>query len=367
MKTTPFTQYHIKLGARMVPFAGFNMPVEYSGITDEHMTVREKLGVFDVSHMGEFMVKGPDALAFLQYITSNDVSALYDGKVQYSCFPNGKGGIVDDLLVYRFGEQEYLLVVNAANIEKDWQWCLQNARRFNIVPGKDLLNISDITAQLAVQGPLALKAMQKLTNSDVESMEYYTFKLIEFAGFRDIIFSTTGYTGAGGCEIYMKNEDAPRIWEAVFEAGKEFGIKPAGLGARDTLRLEMGFCLYGNDINDTTSPIEAGLGWITKFTDYKNFIDKEFLLNQKINGTTRRLRGFIMTEKAIPRQHYEVVDGNGNIIGEVTSGTMSPVLKQGIGMAYLAKGFWKNGTEIYIRIRNKDIKARVTDFPFINK
>lgn len=367
MKHTPFTQIHIGLGAKMVPFAGFYMPVEYTGIIDEHITVREKVGVFDVSHMGEFRVKGPNALAFLQYITSNDVSALYDGKVQYSCFPNGKGGIVDDLLVYRFSSDDYLLVVNAANIEKDWQWCVQHAGRFGFLPGKEIVNLSDSTAQLAVQGPLALKAMQKLTSASIEDMEYYTFKVIEFAGIKDVIFSTTGYTGAGGCEIYVKNEDGPRLWEAVFEAGKEFGIKPAGLGARDTLRLEMGYCLYGNDIDDTTSPIEAGLGWITKFVDGKDFIDRELLLKQKTEGTSRKLRGFEMIDKGIPRQHYEVFDSAGNKIGEVTSGTMSPILKKGIGMAYLTRGFWKPGTEIFIRIRNKDLKAEVVELPFYKK
>ncbi|HRR15768.1 MAG TPA: glycine cleavage system aminomethyltransferase GcvT [Bacteroidales bacterium] len=367
MKHTPFTQIHIGLGAKMVPFAGFYMPVEYTGIIDEHITVREKVGVFDVSHMGEFRVKGPNAFAFLQYITSNDVSALYDGKVQYSCFPNGRGGIVDDLLIYRFSSDDYLLVVNAANIEKDWQWCVQHARRFGILPGKEIINLSDSTAQLAVQGPLALKAMQKLTSASIEDMEYYTFKVIEFAGIKDVIFSTTGYTGAGGCEIYVKNEDGPRLWEAVFEAGKEFGIKPAGLGARDTLRLEMGYCLYGNDIDDTTSPIEAGLGWITKFVDGKDFIDRELLLKQKTEGTSRKLRGFEMIEKGIPRQHYEVFDSAGNKIGEVTSGTMSPMLKKGIGMAYLTRGFWKPGTEIFIRIRNKDLKAVIVELPFYKK
>lgn len=367
MKHTPFTQIHIDLGAKMVPFAGFYMPVEYTGIFDEHIAVREKVGVFDVSHMGEFRVKGPNALAFLQYITSNDVSSLYDGKVQYSCFPNGKGGIVDDLLVYRFSSDDYLLVVNAANIEKDWQWCVQHAGHFGILPGKEIINLSDSTAQLAVQGPLALKAMQKLTSASIEDMEYYTFKVIEFAGIKDVIFSTTGYTGAGGCEIYVKNEDGPRLWEAVFEAGKEFGIKPAGLGARDTLRLEMGYCLYGNDIDDTTSPIEAGLGWITKFVDGKDFIDRELLLKQKTEGTSRKLRGFEMIDKGIPRQHYEVFDSAGNKIGEVTSGTMSPILKKGIGMAYLNRGFWKPGTEIFIRIRNKDLKAEVVELPFYKK
>jgi aminomethyltransferase len=367
MKNTAFTRFHQEAGAKMVPFAGYNMPVEYSGITEEHLTVREKVGVFDVSHMGEFWVTGPYSLQYLQYITSNDVSVLYDGKIQYSCFPNGKGGIVDDLLVYRFSKEKYLLVVNAANIEKDWNWCVKNAAEFNITVGKDLINASDDLAQLAVQGPLALKAMQKLTDSSVEDMEYYTFKVMEFAGISNVIFSTTGYTGAGGCEIYVKNEDGPKLWKAVFEAGKEFGIRPIGLGARDTLRLEMGYCLYGNDINDQTSPIEAGLGWITKFTSDKNFVDKALLFNQKEDGVSKRLKGFVMIDRGIPRQHYEVVNGSGEIIGEVTSGTMSPMMKQGIGMAYLNKGYWKTGTEIYIRIRNKDLKAVIVDLPIYKK
>jgi len=343
------------------------MPVEYTGINDEHITVRENVGVFDVSHMGEFWVKGASALSFLQYITSNDVSLLIDGKVQYSCLPNGKGGIVDDLLVYRFNAEKYLLVVNAANIEKDWKWCVKNAGHFGISAGKDLINASDRVAQLAVQGPLALKAMQMLTDYPVTGMEYYTFKEIEFAGIKDVLFSTTGYTGAGGCEIYVNNADGEKLWNAVFRAGSEYGIKPVGLGARDTLRLEMGYCLYGNDINDQTSPIEAGLGWITKFTGTKDFIDKEFLLKQKNEGVSRKLKAFVMVDRGIPRQHYEVVDDKGNIIGEVTSGTMSPMLKQGIGMAYLNKGFWKPDMEIYIRIRNKDLRARIVSLPFYNK
>lgn len=367
MKNTPFTDFHVKAGARMVEFAGYNMPVEFTGINDEHITVREKIGVFDVSHMGEFWITGPSALSFLQYITSNDVSALFDGKIQYSCFPNGKGGIVDDLLVYRFNEEKYLLVVNAANINKDWNWCLANASRFGIVPGKDIVNASDDLAQLAVQGPLAMKAMQKLTGINVEDMEYYTFKEIEFAGIKNVIFSTTGYTGAGGCEIYVRNEDAAALWKAVFIAGEEFGIKPVGLGARDTLRLEMGFCLYGNDINDETSPIEAGLGWITKFTGNKDFIDRQLLLKQKEEGVNRRLKGFVMIDRGIPRQHYEVVNEKGEIIGEVTSGTMSPMMKQGIGMAYLMQGYWKADSEIFIRIRNKDLKARVVNLPIYIK
>jgi aminomethyltransferase len=364
MKNTAFTKFHIEAGARMVPFAGFNMPVEYSGITDEHITVRDKVGVFDVSHMGEFLVSGPSALNFLQYITTNDVSVLTDGKVQYSCFPNGKGGIVDDLLVYRFNKEKYLLVVNASNIEKDWKWCLQNAVGFGLFEGRDIVNESDNIAQLAVQGPLAMKAMQKLTDIKIDNMEYYTSKVIDFAGIKDVIFSATGYTGAGGCEIYVKNADAPRLWDAVFNAGKEFGIKPIGLGARDTLRLEMGYCLYGNEINDKTSPIEAGLGWITKFTESKKFIDKELLLKQKREGVDKKLTGFIMMERGIPRQHYEVVNSDNKILGEVTSGTMSPMLKQGIGMAYLEKGYWEPETEIFIRIRNKDLKAKVVNIPF---
>jgi len=363
MKNTAFIQFHLEAGAKMVPFAGYNMPVEYSGITGEHIAVRERVGVFDVSHMGEFWIIGPEALKFLQYITSNDVSALNDGKIQYSCFPNGRGGIVDDLLVYRYNPEKYLLVVNAANIGKDWNWCIQNAERFGLKAGKELINDSDSIAQLAVQGPLALKAMQKLTQTPVENMEYYTFKVLDFAGINDVIFSTTGYTGAGGCELYVKNEDGPRLWKAVFEAGKEFNIKPIGLGARDTLRLEMGFCLYGNDINDQTSPIEAGLSWITKFTGGKDFIDRALLLKQKTEGVEKKLKGFVMIDRGIPRQHYEVVNAKGEIIGEVTSGTMSPMMKQGIGMAYLRKGFWETGTEIFIRIRNKDLKAKIVDLP----
>lgn len=367
MKNTVFTKFHEEAGARMVPFAGFNMPVEYTGITEEHIAVRQGVGVFDVSHMGEFWVSGPSALKYLQHITSNDVAALWDGKVQYSCFPNGSGGIVDDLLVYRFSQDKYLLVVNAANIEKDWNWCVMNAGKFGIEPGRDLINASDDIAQLAIQGPFAMQAMQKLTSSPVMEMEHYFFRILEFAGIKDVIFSTTGYTGEPGCEIYVRNEEAPLLWDAVFEAGREFGIRPVGLGARDTLRLEMGYCLYGHDIDDTTSPIEAGLGWITKFTANKDFIDKEILLKQKEEGVSRRLKGFVMIDRGIPRQHYEVVDANGNIIGEVTSGTMSPMMKQGIGMAYLQKGFWKADTEIFIRIRNKDLKAKVVNFPIYNK
>jgi len=359
MKNTAFTHFHEALGAKMVPFAGYNMPLQYEGVNAEHETVRTSLGVFDVSHMGEFWVKGPHALDFIQWVTSNDASKLVPGKVQYSCFPNEKGGIVDDLLVYKMADDNYLLVVNAANIEKDWNWCNRQNKM-----GATLYNASDEIAQLAIQGPLALQAMQKLTDTPVTDMEYYTFKKLTFAGVTGVIFSTTGYTGSGGCEIYMANEDAPRIWKAVFEAGAEFGIKPVGLGARDTLRLEMGFCLYGNDINDTTSPIEAGLGWITKFTDYKEFINKPALLKQKQEGVTRRLVGFEMVDKGIPRHEYEIVDTGGNKIGEVTSGTMGPSVKTPVGMGYVPAALAKEGSEIHIRIREKILRAKVVKLPF---
>jgi aminomethyltransferase len=363
MKHTAFTKFHEELGAKMVEFAGYYMPIQYEGLVKEHLAVRSSVGVFDVSHMGEVWVKGPKALDFIQWVTSNDASKLFDGKVQYSCFTNGKGGIVDDLLVYQISSETYLLVINAANIDKDWNWLVEKGKEFGLNE-HELYNASDEFAQLAVQGPLALKAMQKLTDEPVEDMEYYTFKKLNFAGVKDVLFSTTGYTGSGGCEIYMANEDAPAIWKAVFEAGEEFGIKPIGLAARDTLRLEMGFCLYGNDINDTTSPIEAGLGWITKFTDQKDFIDKDVLLKQKEEGVSRRLRGFEMIDRGIPRQHYEICDAEGNIIGEVTSGTMAPSLNKAIGMGYIASGFTKFDTEIYIKIRNKMLKAKIVKIPF---
>ena len=359
MKNTAFTHIHEALGAKMALFAGYNMPIQFSGINDEHETVRTKLGVFDVSHMGEIWVKGPKALDFIQYVTTNDASVLFDGKVQYSCFPNGKGGIVDDLLVYKVDDLTYLLVVNASNIDKDWAW-LQSQN----VMGAELYNASDEIAQLAVQGPLALKAMQKLTDSPVVDMEYYTFRKLEFAGVKDVIFATTGYTGSGGCEIYMANKDAVKIYEAVMEAGAEYGIKPIGLAARDTLRLEMGFCLYGNDIDDTTSPIEAGLGWITKFTDAKNFINKDIFLKHKTEGTSRRLVGFELIDKGVPRHGYDVVDAEGNKIGIVTSGTMGPSVKKGIGMAYVPIAYMKAGSEIFISIRDKAIKAQVVKMPF---
>ncbi len=359
MKNTAFTSFHEAMGAKMVPFAGYNMPVQYEGVNMEHETVRKGVGVFDVSHMGEFWVKGPKALDFIQWIASNDASKLVPGKVQYSCFPNETGGIVDDLLVYMVDSQTYLLVVNASNIDKDWAWCNRQNKM-----GAELYNASDEIAQLAVQGPMALKAMQKLTDTKVTDMEYYTFKKLTFAGVPDVIFATTGYTGSGGCEIYMANEDAPKIWKAVFEAGAEFGIKPIGLAARDTLRLEMGYCLYGNDINDTTSPIEAGLGWITKFTDTKEFINKAALLKQKQEGTARRLVGFEMVDKGIPRHEYEITDAAGNRIGEVTSGTMGPSVKIPIGMGYVPAALSKEGSEIFVKIRDKVLKARVVKFPF---
>ena len=363
MKNTPFTQLHIEMGAKMVPFAGYSMPVQYEGLTIEHNNVREKLGVFDVSHMGEVWVKGPKAFAFTQYVTTNDVALLADGKVQYSCFPNGKGGIVDDLLVYRIDELTYLLVINAANIDKDWAHLCKMAEEKGLEIGKEIYNASDEIAQLAVQGPLALKAMQKCTDTPIEDMEYYTWKKLKFAGC-DVIFSTTGYTGAGGCEIYLENKDAEKVWNAIYEAGEEFGIKPAGLACRDTLRLEMGFCLYGNDINDTTSPIAAGLGWITKFNDGNDFIDRDLFAKQKAEGVPQRLKGFELVERGIPRQHYEICDAEGNVIGEVTSGTQSPSLGKAVGMGYVNKGYWKADSEIFIRIRKKLVKAKIVKTPF---
>ena len=362
MKRTVFFETHKSLGARIVPFAGFEMPVEYSGITDEHLTVRNSVGVFDVSHMGEIWVKGPKALELIQKVTTNDASVLVDGKVQYSCFPNGQGGIVDDLLVYKYEDQKYLLVVNAYNIDKDWNWI--NSQ--NTV-GAILENASDNISQLAIQGPLAVKVLQKLTKIDLSAIPYYTFTTGQFAGVENVILSNTGYTGAGGFELYFYNSDGVKIWNAIFEAGKEEGIKPIGLAARDTLRLEMGFTLYGNDIDDNTSTIEAGLGWVTKFTDSKPFIDRSLLLEQKTNGTTRKLVGFEMQEKGIPRHGYVIVDEKGDEIGIVTSGTMSPVLKNGIGMGYVKSTYSDIGKQIYISVRNKNLKAKVVKTPFIPK
>lgn len=359
MKTTPFTDIHIALGAKMHEFAGYNMPIEYSGIINEHMTVCESVGVFDVSHMGEFWVKGSHALAFLQKITSNDVATLPVGKAQYSCFPNETGGIVDDIIVYHYEDEKYLLVVNASNIEKDWEWCV----RHNTM-GAELENASDRMAQLAIQGPKAMDVLQRLTLLDLSTIPYYAFATSEFAACQNVIISNTGYTGAGGFELYFYPEAGIKIWNAIFEAGKQEGILPIGLGARDTLRLEMGYCLYGNELDDTTSPIEAGLGWITKFVEGKNFINRAELERQKKEGVSRKLCGFELQEKGIPRHGYDIVDTNGEKIGVVTSGTMSPVLRKGIGLGYITPELATVGTDIYIQIRNKNISAKVVKPPF---
>jgi len=357
MKNTALTEIHTKLGAKMVPFAGYNMPVQYEGINAEHDTVRKAVGVFDVSHMGEFILKGDNALALIQKVTSNDASKLYDGKVQYSCLPNEDGGIVDDLLVYRIDEKTYMLVVNASNIDKDWDWI----SKYNDL-GVDMKNISDRTSLLAVQGPKAAETLQSLCDMDLVSMDYYTFKKGTLAGIDNVLVSATGYTGAGGFEVYVDNKDAEHIWNAIFEAGKPFGIKPIGLGARDTLRLEMGFCLYGNDIDDTTSPLEAGLGWVTKFS--KEFTHSAALQEQKQQGVTRKLVGFEMIDRGIPRHDYPIVDAEGNVIGKVTSGTQSPSLQKAIGMGYVRTEFAKEDTEIYIAIRDTKVKAKVVKPPF---
>jgi len=357
MKNTALTEKHIELGAKMVPFAGYNMPVQYAGINAEHETVRKGVGVFDVSHMGEFILKGDKAIDLIQRVSSNDATKLYDGKVQYSCLPNEDGGIVDDLLVYRIDDKTYMLVVNASNIEKDWNWI----SKYN-TEGVDMKDISDRTSLLAVQGPRAADALQSLTNIDLGSMEYYTFKKGEFAGVPNVLLSATGYTGAGGFEIYVDNKDAEHVWKAVFKAGERFGIKPIGLGARDTLRLEMGFCLYGNDIDDATSPLEAGLGWVTKFN--KEFTNSSALQQQKQDGVKRKLVGFEMIDRGIPRHDYEIVDADGNNIGKVTSGTQSPSLQKAIGMGYVKNEFAKEGTEIFINIRDNKIKAKIVKPPF---
>ncbi len=359
MKTTLFNAKHRALGAKMCEFAGFDMPIEYNGIIDEHLTVCNAVGVFDVSHMGEFWVKGPNALAFLQRVTSNNVAALSPGKIQYTCFPNEQGGIVDDLLVYHFEPEKYLLVVNAGNTQKDWDWCVSH----NTV-GAELENSSDNMGQLAVQGPKAIAALQKLTDINLSEIPYYTFKVGEFAGQKNVIISNTGYTGAGGFELYFYPDAAEAIWNAVFAAGEEFGIKPIGLGARDTLRLEMGFCLYGNDLDDTTSPIEAGLGWITKFVDGKDFVNRAQLEKQKNEGVTRKLVAFEMVDRGIPRHDYGLMDADGNSIGVVTSGTMSPVRKIGIGMGYVKPEFSALGTEIYVDMRGRKLKAVLVKPPF---
>jgi aminomethyltransferase len=357
MKNTALTDKHISLGAKMVPFAGYNMPVQYEGINAEHATVRNSVGVFDVSHMGEFILKGENALDLIQRVSSNDASKLYDGKIQYSCLPNENGGIIDDLLVYRIDDLTYMLVVNASNIEKDWNWI----QKFN-TKGVEMHNISDKTSLFAIQGPKAAEALQSLTDVDLASMEYYNFVKAKFAGVDNVLISATGYTGAGGFEVYFENEHAVEIWDAIFEAGKPFNMKPIGLGARDTLRLEMGFCLYGNDIDDTTSPIAAGLGWITKFS--KAFTNSVALLAQKEAGVARKLIGFEMIDRGIPRHDYEIVDAAGNVIGKVTSGTQSPSLQKAIGMGYIDKEMSKEGTEIFIHIRNQKIRAKIVKFPF---
>lgn len=360
MKNTPFTQKHIDLGAKMAEFAGYNMPISYSGINEEHQTVRNNAGVFDVSHMGEFILKGPDALDLIQRVTTNDASKLTDGKAQYSCLPNNEGGIVDDLLVYCVETNNvYMLVVNASNIEKDWNWISQHNTK-----GVEMHNISDKTGLLAVQGPKAVQYMQTLTDMDITNLKYYTFTKGTFAGIENVLVSATGYTGAGGVEIYFEDKDnnAEIIWNKIFEAGAAGGMKPIGLAARDTLRLEMGFCLYGNDIDDTTSPLEAGLGWITKFT--KDFTSRSIFEAQKAEGLKRKLVGIEMIDKGIPRHHYKVQDANGNEIGFVTSGTQAPSLGKAIGMAYVTKENAAEGTEVFVAVRDKALKAKVVKIPF---
>ncbi len=361
MKITAFNKIHKNLGGKMVEFAGYEMPIEYKGIKAEHMCVREGVGVFDVSHMGEFWVKGPKAIDLVNKITSNDPRILSPGQAQYSCFPNGKGGIVDDLLVYYYEPEKYMLVVNAANIDKDWNWVVTQNKEI----GAELENACDSICQLAIQGPKANEVLQKLTEVNLAEIKFYTFTTDTFAGVNDVIISATGYTGAGGFELYFRNDVAEQIWNAIFEAGADFGIQPIGLAARDTLRLEMGYCLYGNDIDDTTSPIEAGLGWITKFNNGRKFIDREFLTMQKNEGVTRRLRGFVLTERGIPRKGYELANAEGEVIGKVTSGTMSPVMGKGIGMGYVAKEYSAFGTQIFVKIRNKSISAEIVKTPFI--
>ncbi len=360
MKNTALTSIHESLGAKMVPFAGYNMPVQYEGVNAEHETVRSSVGVFDVSHMGEFLLSGYNALALIQKVTSNDASVLEIGRAQYSCLPNTQGGIVDDLIVYRIKENQYLLVVNASNIDKDWDWI--NAHNDL---GVEMKNLSENYSLLAIQGPKAVEAMQSLTSIDLSAIKYYHFEVADFAGVEHVIISATGYTGSGGFEIYCKNEEVEQIWNKVFEAGADFSIKPIGLAARDTLRLEMGFCLYGNDINDTTSPIEAGLGWITKFN--KTFINSENLKKQKETGISRKLIAFEMQERAVPRHDYEIVDSTGKNIGIVTSGTMSPSMNKGIGMGYVAVASAEIDSEIFIRIRKNDVAAKIVKLPFYKK
>lgn len=357
MKKTALSDVHRDLGAKMVEFAGYEMPVQYSGVNDEHETVRNAVGVFDVSHMGEFLIEGPEALALIQKVTSNDASKLVDGKAQYSCLPNDKGGIVDDLIVYKIKDEKYLLVVNASNIQKDWDWISSHNSM-----GAIMRNISDDFSLLAIQGPKAVEAMQSLSSVNLADISFYNFVVGDFAGIEHVIISATGYTGSGGFEIYCKNSEVEQVWNKVLEAGADFGIKPIGLAARDTLRLEMGYCLYGNDIDDTTSPLEAGLGWITKFT--KDFINSDNLKQQKEEGVTKKLIAFEMIDKGIPRHDYEIADASDVVVGRVTSGTMSPSMKKGIGLGYVPKEMASEGTEIFIKVRNKSLKAQIVKLPF---
>ncbi|GGE94820.1 glycine cleavage system aminomethyltransferase GcvT [Hymenobacter cavernae] len=358
LKTVTLNEVHQQLGAKMVPFAGYNMPVRYSSDLDEHHTVRRAVGIFDVSHMGEFRVRGPHALDLIQRVTSNDASKLADGKAQYACLPNNEGGIVDDLLVYRLADQEYMLVVNASNIEKDWNWISQHNTE-----GAELENVSDEISLFAVQGPKAAAALQPLTDADLGSIPYYSFVQGTFAGAPNVIISATGYTGAGGFELYVPNEHAKTVWDKIMEAGQPYGLKPIGLGARDTLRLEMGYCLYGNDIDDKTSPLEAGLGWITKFT--KDFTNSDALKQQKEQGVSRKLIGFQMDGPGIPRSHYPLVDEAGEQIGEVTSGTQSPSLSKGIGLGYVKTELSKPGSKIFVQVRGKNLPATIVKLPFV--
>jgi aminomethyltransferase len=360
LKYIPLNDLHARLGGKMVPFAGFNMPVRYSSDIEEHMTVRKGVGVFDVSHMGEFTIKGPNALDLLQRVTSNDASKLIDGQIQYSCLPNEQGGIVDDITVYKIKDEDYLVVVNASNIDKDWNWI----SKFN-TKGAEMKNISDDICLFAVQGPKATPTLQKITNVDLSAIKYYHLAIGELGGVPNVIIANMGYTGAGGFEVYVNKVHAEKLWNAIFEAGKEFDIKPIGLGARDTLRLEMGFCLYGNDIDDTTSPLEAGLGWITKFT--KDFTNSANLKKQKEEGVKKKLVGFKMLEKGIPRHDYAIKDGQGNVIGKVTSGTISPIMNVGIGLGYVTTENSNPGTPIFIDVRGKGLSAQVSKLPLIDK
>jgi aminomethyltransferase len=360
-KNVPLNDTHAAMGAKMIPFAGFLMPVRYSSDLDEHHAVRNSVGIFDVSHMGQFVIKGAKAIDLLQFITSNDVSVLIDGQAQYSCLPNTTGGIIDDIIVYRYQADFYYVVVNASNINKDWAWFEKNNQQF----GAEIANISDETCLFAVQGPKAMETLQLLTDYDLKTIPYYHFAKAKFMDLEDVIIANTGYTGAGGFEIFIPNAAAEKVWNKIITIGKPFGLKPIGLGARDTLRLEMGYCLYGNDIDDTTSPLEAGLGWITKFT--KTFTNSDALLKQKQNGVSKKLIGFKMIDRGIPRSHYEIVDEQGNTIGEVSSGTQSPTLGYGVGMGYIKTSFTALGTPIFIKVREKLLKAEVVKFPFLPK